>query len=114
MPGVIVVTGLEAASNADMLQGTRLQSMPGPGVLTIEAQSTANDATNDMSVGLQLPGGDNPLSGARVPAGVTAGGLNQLDKMIASFAVTQGGHAVFSVIESGTAVLFWRATYKPR
>lgn len=114
MPGVIIVTGLEAASNTDMLQGTRLQTMPGPGVLTVEAQSSANDATNDMSLGLQLPGGDNPMSSVRVPAGVTAGAMNVLDKMIATFGVTQGGHAVLSVIESGTAVLFWRVTYKPR
>lgn len=113
MPGTIVVTGLESASNTDMLQGTRLQSMPGPGVLTIEAQSTANDATNSMAIDLQLPGGDNPMSGVLCPAGVTGGGMNNNDKMIASFFVTQGGHAVFSVVEAGTAIMFWRATYKP-
>lgn len=113
MPGTIVVTGLESASNADMLQGTRLQSMPGPGTLTLECQSTANDASNSMAVDLQLPGGDNPLSGALVGAGVTAGALNINDKMIATFFVTQGGHAVFAVVETGTAILFWRATYKP-
>lgn len=113
MPGVIVVSGLEAASNTDMLQGTRLQSMPGPGTLTLEAQATVNDASNNMAIDLQLPGGDNPMSLVLAPAGVTAGGMNANDKMIATFFVTQGGHAVFAATETGTSVLNWRCTYKP-
>lgn len=113
MAGTIVVTGREAATNADILQGTRLQTVPKGGVLTFELQAYDNDATNNMTVSVQLPGGDTPMNGVIVPNGVTDGALNADDKTVASYMVGQGGHCVFSCTETGTTTLDWRVTYRP-
>lgn len=113
MPGTIVVTGREAASNTDILQGTRLQTVPKGGTLTFELQAYDNDATNNMTVTIQLPGGDTPMNGVIVPNGVTDGALNSNDKTQATYGVAQGGHAVFSCAETGATTLDWRVTYRP-
>lgn len=113
MPGVIVVTGREAATNTDILQGTRLQTVPRGGFLTFEIQADNNDATNSMTVSIQLPSGDTPFNGVFCPTGVTGGALNVDDKLQATFGVGQGGHAVFSCTETGAAIMDWRVTYRP-
>lgn len=113
MAGPIVLSSFEFASNADILQGTRLQTVPQGGYLTFELQSDANQTSNNMAVSVQMPNGDTPLNDVNVTAGVTAGALNNNDKMQITLPVAQGGHTVFSCTETGTAQLTWRVTYTP-
>lgn len=113
MAGVIVLSDIESATNTDILQGTRLQTVPQGGFLTFELQSSANDASNAMAVSIQMPNGDTPLNSVRVPDGATDGAINDNDKMMITLPIAQGGHTVFSVTETGTAVLHWRVTYSP-
>lgn len=110
----IIVAGQEAASNADILQGTRLQSVPAGGVLTFEIQASDSDATNFYTVSIQMPGGDTPLNAVRIPCGNStglAGVIDQRTDLQASFAINQGGHCVFSTTETGDAELSWRVTF---
>ncbi len=116
MPGIIILSSQEAASNTDILQGTRLQTVPAGGFLTFELQASDNDATNNIAVSIQLPGGDTPLESVRIPVGGStglAGVLNEREMLKASFPVGQGGHTVFSCTEAGTTELTWRVTYTP-
>lgn len=110
----IVLSGQEAATNTDILQGTRLQSMPGVGILTFELQASDNVAANHFTVSIQMPGGTTPMDGVLVPAGEVAGLAGVIDdrvKLLASFAITQGGHCLFSCIETGDTELTWRLTF---
>jgi hypothetical protein len=113
MAGPIVLSNTERASNSDILQGTRLQTVPQGGYLTFELQSSANDLTDNFTVSVQMPNGDTPLNEVYVVAGVTTGALNNNDKMQITLPVAQGGHTVFSCTETGTAQLTWRVTYTP-
>ena len=116
MRAPIVLSGQEAASNSDILQGTRLQTVPAGGFLTFELQTSDNDATNNYTVSVQMPGGDTPMNGTRIPCGNTAGLAGVLDErtnLTATFPIQQGGHAVFSCTETGTTELTWRVTYTP-
>lgn len=116
MAGNIIVSGLEAATNADILQGTRLQSAPAGGTMTFELQSSDSDATNFYTASIQMPGGDTPMNGVRIPCGNSTGLAGVIDErtdLQATFPVGQGGHTVFSVTETGDAEIAWRITYRP-
>jgi hypothetical protein len=113
MAGPIVLSDIEVATNADILQGTRLQTVPQGGYLTFELQSNTNSETNFVTVSIQMPNGDTPLNGVRVSVGATTGALNNNDKMQMTLPVAQGGHTVFSCEETGSAQLVWRVTYTP-
>ena len=116
MAGPIILSGQEAADNTDILQGTRLQTVPAGGMLTFELQASDNDATNNYTVSVQLPNGDTPMNATRVPCGNTtglAGVIDERTNLTATFPVTQGGHTVFSCDETGDAELSWRVTYSP-
>ena len=113
MAGPIVLSSTENASNTDILQGTRLQTVPQGGYLTFELQSSVNDLANNYSVSVQMPNGDTPLNDVRVTAGVTNGALNNNDKMQITLPIAQGGHTVFSCTEVGAGQLTWRVTYTP-
>jgi len=113
MAGPIVLSSIESATNTDILQGTRLQTVPQGGYLTFELQASTNDATNFYKVSVQMPNGDTPLNDVNVTDGATAGALNNNDKMQITLPVSQGGHTVFSCTETGTSVLTWRVTYTP-
>ncbi len=118
MPGIIVVAGFEIVTNTDILQGTRLQTVPASGFLFFEIQADVNDATNAMTTSIQMPNGDTPLNAVLVPSGNTAALAGVIDDRTAlrlRFRITQGGHCVFSVADlNGTAVeLSWRVTYTP-
>ena len=117
MAGMIVLSDIASASDTDILQGTRLQTVPRGGFLSFELQSNENDGTNYYTVSIQMPNGDTPLNTVRVPAGNggndTAGEIDDRKKLMVTLPVAQGGHAVFSVAETGTAVLAWRVTYSP-
>lgn len=111
---MIIESSQEAASNADILNGTRLATAPAAGVLTLSLQASDNDATNNYTATVQLPGGDNPISAARVPCGNTSGLAGVIDDRTAlqvQFAVQQGGQVLFSCTETGDAELTWRAVF---
>jgi len=113
MAGVIVLSGLEAVTNTDILQGTRLQTVPAGGFLTFEMQAATNDTTNYTEVSIQMPNGDTPLNSVRIPEGVTDYALNNNDKTQITLPIAQGGHTVFSVTEVGASSLTWRVSYSP-
>lgn len=116
MAGIIILSGQEAATNADILQGTRLQTVPSNGSLTFELQASDNVAANNYTVSIQLPSGDTPMNATRITAGAVAGLAGVIDEredLQATFAIQQGGHCVFSCIEVGDTELTWRVTYTP-
>lgn len=113
MAQIITLSDIEAADNTDILQGTRLQTVPQGGFLTFELQADANDASNFFTISIQMPNGDTPLNTVRVPRGDNAGELDDRKKLMITLPVAQGGHTVFSADETGTAVLTWRVTYTP-
>lgn len=116
MRAPIILSDQEAATNTDILQGTRLQTVPAGGYLTFELQASDNDATNNFAVSVQMPGGDTPMNGTRIPCGNStglAGVIDERTNLTATFPIAQGGHAVFSCTETGTAELTWRVTYTP-
>jgi len=113
--GPIILSGQETATNADILQGTRLQTVPTGGILTFELQANDNNATNNYAVSIQMPNGDTPLNSVLVPAcnPLATGVIDERQNLTVSFPINQGGHCVFSATETGTAALSWRVTYTP-
>ena len=112
----IILAGQEAADNTDILQGTRLQTVPAGGYLTFELQASDSDATNFGTVSVQMPSGDTPMNATRIPCGNStglAGVIDERTNLTATFPITQGGHAVFSWDETGDTELSWRVTYSP-
>ncbi len=116
MAGMIMVTSFDAATNTDILQGTRLQTVPANGILSFEIQAADNVAANSYAVAIQLPNGDTPLNGVLAPGGATAGLAGVIDDRLAlklRFKIGQGGHCVFSVTETGDTEVFSRVTFTP-
>lgn len=117
MAGVIVLSAILTGSNTDILQGTRLQTVPAGGILQIAMAAADANATNNYLASLQLPSGDTPMNGVMVPQGsATAGVIGILDdRLMLGFIATvaQGGHPVFSVVETGDSEFFYRIVYKP-
>jgi len=110
----IIVAGLEAADNTDILQGSRLQTAPRDGIMTFELQAADSDATNFGTVSVQMPGGDTPMNAVRIPCGNStglAGVIDERTNLTASFPIQSGGHCVFSWDETGDTELSWRVTY---
>ena len=110
---IIVESALITATTTDILQGTRLQTVPRNGVLTFELSADSADGTNNYTATIQLPNGDTPLNGVLVPASGTVGLLDDRNKLQATFPTGQGGHAVLSVSETGAASLIYRVTFTP-
>lgn len=112
---IIIVTGFEAATANDVLQGTRLQTVPSNGVLSVEMQAADNVAANNYAAALQLPNGKTPFTGMLVPSGRTAGLPGALDTDLefkASFRIGQGGHSVLDFTEVGDTEVFWRVMFR--
>jgi len=115
---VIYLTGFEAATNADILNNTRLTSLPYGGALTIQALANLNNATNGYTITIQLPDGSVPVDAQRVSMGQeveNALGGNLDTRLVDqwSFPATIGGHFIISFTESGTAVVAWRVVLRP-
>jgi len=113
--GPIILSDIESATNADILQGTRLQTVPAGGVLTFELQSDQNDNSNNYAVSVQMPNGDTPLNNVKIPgtSPTDIGIIDERQNLTMSFPISQGGHCVFSATETGSAHLAWRVTYTP-
>jgi len=108
---MILLTGLEAATNNDILANSRLTSIPYAGILTLQFSSNLNDATNSFAVTVELPGGMIPIDAQRVP-GVNpslAGVLDDRTLLQMSFPAQAGGHFIISLTETGTAIATWLA-----
>lgn len=114
---MIYLTFNLAATNSDLLNNTRLSSIPGPGVLVIQAQANLGNATNRYNITIQLPGGDVPVDSQQVSAGQEGDALGgQLDNRYLdmwSFPATQGGHFTISMTETGTAIAMVRVVLRP-
>jgi len=113
--GPIILSSVESASNADILQGTRLQTVPAGGVLTFELQAQTNAAGANYTVSVQMPNGDTPLNNVRVPSSNPGleGAIDERQNLTVSFPIMQGGHCVFSCTETGSSTMAWRVTYTP-
>ncbi len=111
----IILCGRVTASTADILQGTRLQTVPAGGILTIQLISDLADATNNYVTTIQMPNGDVPINAQLVP-GVNptlAGVLDERQLFQYSAMIQQGGHCVISFTETGAAILTFRIVYTP-
>ncbi len=109
----IVESTIESATNTDILQGTRLQTVPSNGVLVFELSADLGTAAANYTASIQLPDGQTPMTNVFVPASGVIGGLDDRDLLKVAFPIGQGGHPVFSIVETGTAVLTWRASFFP-
>lgn len=110
----IILSDVEVGSNVDILASTRLQSVPAVGLILFELQASDNDATNNYVASILMPGGDTPVLLTRVPCGNSTGLAGVIDDrtaLRASFIIGQGGHCVFSCVETGDAEFAWRLTY---
>ncbi len=116
---MIYLKGSEAASNTDILNGTRLSSIPyAGGGLTIQAQANLANSTNNFAISIQLPDGSNPVDGQTVSAGQEVEGAlgGQLDDRLLdqwTFPAPQGGHFTISFVETGAAIVTWRVVLSP-
>ncbi len=113
--GPIILSSYETGTNSDILQGTRLQTVPAGGVLTFELQAEQATAAQNYTVSIQMPNGDTPLNNTLVPScnPALAGVIDERQNLTVSFPIMQGGHCVFSCVETGAISLSWRVTYTP-
>ncbi len=108
----ILITGNEAATNTNLLAGTRLETIPaGARFLHFRCSADLNDATNNWALTIELPLGTIPVDGQRVPANANAadGVLDERTLMSWTWPAVPGGRFVIAVVESGTAVFTWLA-----
>lgn len=115
MPGPIIITDFTAATVSDLLQGTRLQTVPAGGIMTFQFIADLNDVTNNFAVTIQMPNGDTPINAQKVP-GVNpslAGVLDERQLFQYSSVIAQGGHCVVTLTETGTAICTYRIVYSP-
>lgn len=112
---MIYESAVIAATDTDVLNGTRLNAIPYNGTIIIDVQASLADASNSYALTIQLPNGDVPVDGQIVPGNnPTLGGvLDERTLLRMSFKATQGGHFTISLTETGTAICMWRAVLKP-
>jgi len=110
---MIHLAGLVVATTADLLNSTRLQTVPSGGFITIEVIANLNDATNNFAITISLPNGDTPVDSQQV-SGVNPSLAGVMDSRMSDkyrFPVGQGGHVTITLTETGTAILYFRVTY---
>lgn len=116
---MIYLKGSEASSNNDILNGTRLSSIPySRGQITIQALANLANATNNFTITVQLPDGSVPVDAQTVSAGQEVEGAlgGQLDDRLLdqwSFPAPQGGHFTIAFVETGAAIVTWRVVLSP-
>lgn len=112
---MIYETATIVATDADILNGTRLNAIPYNGKLTFQFQANVNTAAAKYSLTIQLPNGDVPVDNQDVPGTNPAldGVLDERQLLMFSFVATQGGHFNISLTETGTAICTWRAVLRP-
>lgn len=112
---MILESAVITATNADVLNGTRLNAIPYNGVLTFDVLADLNNATNNYVVTIQEPNGDVPIDAQPVPgANPSLGGvLDERQLFRFSMGVAQGGHVNIALTETGAAIAYWRAVLRP-
>lgn len=112
---MILESAVLIATDADILAGTRLNAIPYGGTITFDFLADLNNATNNWTVTVQLPGGEVPVDTQPVPgANPSLGGvLDERQLLRATFPAAQGGHFNVSLTETGTAIVTWRAVLSP-
>jgi len=104
-------------TNTDLLNNTRLSSIPYNGTLVIQAMANLGNATNNYAITIQLPNGEVPVDSQQVAAGQEGDALGgQLDTRYLdmwSFPAPQGGHFTISMTETGTAIATTRIVLRP-
>ena len=109
---MIVLSDVVSATTADLLNSTRLQTVPRSGTMVFEFACDVATAASNFNVSVQLPNGDTPLEGVLVPASGTIGAIDDRTKLMFSVPVAQGGHVVVSFTRTGAAaVLAYRITF---
>ncbi len=112
---MIIITGVEAGSNTDLLANSRLTSIPYAGRLQFRCQASLMDATNSYALTIELPGGLIPVDSQLVLGNNPAlgGVIDDRTLMQFEFGANFGGHFIISVVESGTAFFTWVAALVP-
>ncbi len=116
---MIYLTGIETASSTDLLNNTRLSSIPySGGGLIIQMQANLANAINQFTCTIQLPDGSVPVDTQVVPCGQPVeevlGGVLQNQYLTEwAFRAPQGGHFTIAVTETGAAILTWRIVLSP-
>ena len=112
---MILESAVITATNADILNGTRLNSIPYNGVLTFDVLADLNNATNNFTLTIQEPDGDVPIDAQPVPGSNPSLGGVLDDRQLFRFSmpVRQGGHVNISLTETGAAICIWRAVLSP-
>jgi len=108
----ILITGNEAATNTNLLTGTRLETIPaGARFLHFRCSADLNDASNNYALTIELPLGTIPVDAQRVPAnGDGADGvLDERTLLQWTWPAVPGGRFIIAVTETGTAVFTWLA-----
>lgn len=111
----ITVTGLESATNADVLANTRLLSV-GVGAIKVECQAADAVAANNFTTSLTLPSGEAPWLNVDVPAGEVAGLAGVIDDRVSLagiYPITVPGHVTLSFTETGDTEVSWRVSTLP-
>lgn len=113
---MIYLRAVEVATVVDLLDGTRLSSIPRGGSIVIQAQANLANATNRFHITIQLPGGEVPVDNQIVAAGQEGDALGgQLDSRYLdqwTYPASQGGHFTISLTMSGTAIVTWRVVFR--
>lgn len=104
----IILSQQISATNADVLTGTTLNTIPWDGSMTFQmSSSAATVGTSSMLVALSY-GSDAPLVATLVPVD-TIGKLDSRQWLSYTFSrVRSGAHIVFGLTEEGTAVVTYR------
>ncbi len=116
---MIYLTGIETASVVDLLNNTRLSSIPySRGMMIIQMQANLANATNQFACTIQLPDGSVPVDNQVVPCGqpveeVLGGVLNDRYMTEWAFPAAQGSHFSIELTETGAAILTWRIVLSP-
>lgn len=113
---VIVLSAELTGSNVDILNSTRLQTVPANGTLTFLMSASDSIAANNYVVSIQMPDGSTPMDGVLVPQGGAAGVTGVLDeRTLLGYTgfLEAGGHAVFSIVETGDTEFIYRVIYRP-
>lgn len=112
---MITVSGFEAATNTDVLNGTRLLTV-GVGKIKVEVIGADNVAANHFTSSLTLPGGEAPWLDVLIPGGATAGLAGVMDDRLslsAVYDIFKEGHVTWSFTEVGDTEVYWRITSIP-
>ncbi len=108
----ILITGLEAATNTNLLANSRLETIPnGAQFLHFRCSADLSTAAANFALTIELPSGMIPVDGQQVPGNAQAivGVLDERTLLQWTWPAVVGGRFIISIVETGTAVFFWMA-----